>query len=110
MRRAVKLSLAFVTQAKRKQINALLEAYRAAVNFYIRSLWNERGKLDKATLSRLKSTRLSQRYKSQALKQALEIVIAKQSLFKEAPSVKRVLSFGSSFPRKTLKLPVKCLA
>jgi predicted transposase len=76
MRRAVKVSLAFATQEKRRQINALMEAYRAAVNFYIRSLWNDRGKLDKTTLARLKSTRLSERYKSQALKQALEIVVA----------------------------------
>jgi IS605 OrfB family transposase len=76
MRRAVKLSLSFITGRKRRQIAALLEAYRAAVNFYIRSLWNERGQLDKATLARLQNTRLSERYKSQALKQALEMVSA----------------------------------
>jgi predicted transposase len=46
MRRAVKVSLAFATQEKNRQINALMEAYRAAVNFYIRSLWKDRGKLD----------------------------------------------------------------
>ena len=74
MRRAVKVSLAFATQEKKRQINALMEAYRAGVNFYIRSLWKDRGKLDKATLARLKHPRLSERYKSQALKQALEIV------------------------------------
>jgi IS605 OrfB family transposase len=83
MRRAVKLSLDFMTQNKRRQINALLEAYRAAVNFYIRSLWNDRGKLDKATLARLTGTRLSERYKSQALKQAIEIVIATKKSAKE---------------------------
>jgi IS605 OrfB family transposase len=83
MRRAVKVNLAFATQEKRRQINALMEAYRAAVNFYIRSLWNDRGKLDKATLARLKSTRLSERYKSQALKQALEIVVATKKGAKE---------------------------
>jgi transposase len=83
MRRAVKVSLAFATQEKTRQINALMEAYRAAVNFYIRSLWNDRGKLDKATLARLKSTRVSQRYKSQALKQALEIVVATKKSAKE---------------------------
>jgi IS605 OrfB family transposase len=55
-----------------------MESYRAAVNFYIRSLWYERGKLDKSTLARLPSnhTRLSERYKSQALKQAIETVVA----------------------------------
>ncbi len=83
MRRAVKVSLAFATQEKKRQINALMEAYRAAVNFYIRSLWKDRGKLDKATLARLKHTRLSERYKYQALKQALEIVVATKKSAKE---------------------------
>lgn len=76
MRRAVKVTLKFATAKKRRAITALLEAYRAAVNFYIRSLWDERGSLDKATLARLTATRLSERYKSQALKQALETVVA----------------------------------
>jgi transposase len=53
---------------------ALLQAYRAAVNFYIRLLWNEPGRLDAVTLHRLEHSRLSRRYQSQALKQALEIV------------------------------------
>ena len=74
MRRACKVTLKFATETKRRQIAALLEAYRAAVNFYIRSLWETPGKLDKATLGRLMDTRLSERLKSQALKQALEIV------------------------------------
>jgi len=76
MRRAVKVTLAFATESKRRKIAALLESYRAAVNFYIRSLWHDRGKLDKSTLARLSHTRLSERYKSQALKQALETVVA----------------------------------
>jgi putative transposase len=41
------------------------------------------GKLDKATLGRLKQTRLSERYKSQALKQAIEIVITTKKSAKE---------------------------
>jgi len=78
MKRACRLTLDFTTAKKRRAINALMQAYRAAVNFYIKSLWSERGRLDKATLARLPSshTRLSERYKSQALKQALEIVVA----------------------------------
>src|SRR5919198_877759 len=56
MRRAGKVSLALATEEKKRQINALMEAYRAGVNFYIRSLWKDRGKLDKATLARLKPT------------------------------------------------------
>jgi putative transposase len=76
MRRAAKVTLQFATESKRRKIAALLEAYRAAVNFYIRNLWEKPGKTDKATLARLKQTRLSERYKSQALKQAIEIVVA----------------------------------
>lgn len=78
MKRACRLSLNFATARKRRTIVALMESYRAAVNFYIKSLWHERGKLDKVTLARLPSnhTRLSERYKSQALKQAIETVVA----------------------------------
>lgn len=78
MRRACKLSLKFATAKKRSAVADLLQAYRAAVNFYIRSLWKTPGKLDKETLARLPSerTRLSERYKSQALKQAIETVVA----------------------------------
>jgi IS605 OrfB family transposase len=78
VRRACKISLKFLTAKKRREITALLQAYRAAVNFYIKSLWATKGKLDKETLARLpkENTRLSERYKSQALKQALETVIA----------------------------------
>jgi IS605 OrfB family transposase len=39
--------------------------------------------LDKATLARLEQTRLSERYKSQALKQAIEIVVATKKSAKE---------------------------
>jgi IS605 OrfB family transposase len=81
MRRACKVTLKYLTDRKQCSLAALLESYRAAVNFYITSLWKEPGKLDKDTLQRLKNTRLSERYKSQALKQALEIVIStKRSL------------------------------
>lgn len=76
MRRAVKVTLKFATAKKRRAIDALLSRYRSAVNFYIRSLWNDRGRLDAPTLARLQITELSARYKSQALKQALEIVVA----------------------------------
>lgn len=74
MRRACKVTMKFATAKKQRAIASLLEAYRSAVNFYIRSLWTEPGRLDKATLARLTATRLSERYKSQALKQALEVV------------------------------------
>lgn len=76
MRRACKVTLKFATAYKRKAIRALLQSYRGAVNFYIRSLWKEYGGLDKETLARLEATRLSQRFKSQTLKQALEVAIS----------------------------------
>ena len=84
MRRACVVTLKFATAKKRNAINALLQAYRAAVNFYIESLWNEKGKLDKQALERLSSndTRLSERYKSNALRQALSIVILTKKLAK----------------------------
>jgi len=89
MRRAVKVSLKHITEKKRRQIAALLEAYRGAVNFYIRSLWKNPGGLNKEILARLENTRLSERYKSQALKQALEIVTATK---KSAKAKKRKAS------------------
>lgn len=76
MQRACKVTLKFATKSKQGQVFALLQSYRSAVNFYIKSLWKNRGKLDKDTLARLTNTRLSERYKSQALKQALETVIS----------------------------------
>lgn len=76
MKRACKLTLKFVTQSKLEKINNLIAEYRRVVNFYIQSLWNNPGGLNKETLVRCSNTRLSSRYKSQALKQALEIVIS----------------------------------
>jgi len=77
MRRACKLTLKFATDKKRRAINALLESYRSAVNYYIRHLWKANGRLDKDTLALLPDsyTRLSSRYRSQALKQAIETVV-----------------------------------
>lgn len=76
MKRACKLTLKFATASKLEKLSDLLKEYRRVVNFYIKSLWKEPGKLDKETLARCKNTRLSERYKSQALKQALETVIS----------------------------------
>lgn len=83
MRRACKVTTKFLTQRKKTALNALLQAYRTAVNFYIKSLWACPGRLDKDTLARLQDTRLSKRYKSNALKQALEMVIATKKSGKE---------------------------
>lgn len=75
MYRAFALSITSLTHKKHRAITSLLASYRSAVRFYIRSIWKTPGKLDKATLARLQSTRLSERFKSQALKQAIEVVI-----------------------------------
>ena len=83
MQRACKVTTKFLTERKKKSLRALLQAYRGAVNFYISSLWTEPGKLDKSTLARLQDTRLSERYKSNALKQALEIIVATKRSAKE---------------------------
>jgi len=96
MKRAIKVSLGFTTAKKCKQIAALLEAYRGAVNFYIRSLWITRGKLNKETLARLQGTRLSERYKSQALKQALETIIATKKSAKELGKLVSIPIFKGS--------------
>jgi len=53
LRRACRLSTEFATATKRHEIVRVLEAYRGAVNFYVRSLWQEFGALDKETLARL---------------------------------------------------------
>jgi hypothetical protein len=45
LRRACRLSTDFATARKRHEIARLLEAYRGAVNFYVRSLWQEFGAL-----------------------------------------------------------------
>lgn len=105
MRRACKVTLKYATAKKRRQIGTLVLAYRAAVNFYIRSLWQHRGKLDKNTLARLAddSTRLTARYKSQALKQALETVVATRKSAKarkkraKCPVFKGALVLDSKF-------------
>ena len=96
MRRAYKVTFKFTTEKKRRAIIALLESYRAAVNFYVRSLWNTPGSLDGPTLARLQGTRLSERYKSQALKQALEIVIATKLSARELKKHVSCPVFGGS--------------
>lgn len=75
MNRSCIVSLDFATERKRRQIALLLQSYRSAVNTYIESIWDCKGKRDASTLARLQNSRLSERYKQAALKQALDIVI-----------------------------------
>jgi hypothetical protein len=75
VRRAVKVSLKWVGPRDRRRLGALVEAYAAAVNFFVKLLWKEPGAtFSTATSKRLARTRLSARYRDQALKQATEIV------------------------------------
>ena len=79
-RRACKVTLKFATETKRSKIRALVEAYRGCVNAFIKVLWPvaevQSFHLDKKTLDSIASGRLSERYKSNALKQAIEIVVS----------------------------------
>lgn len=77
LRRAVKVSLCALGPRDRRRLAALLQAYRGAVNFFLRLLWREPGAgFDTKTSKRLERTRLSARYRDQALKQATELVSA----------------------------------
>lgn len=77
MKRAVKLSLKFNTERKKRYISNLIREYRRVVNCYIDNIWNSNtSKLNKKTLTLVQNTRLSERYKSNALKQALNICIS----------------------------------
>ena len=78
-RRACPVTLKFATATKRHDINLLLEAYRGCVNRFIKVLWTmptEEFGLNGDTLALIPAGRLSERYKSNALKQAIEIVVS----------------------------------
>jgi putative transposase len=73
MIRTVKLSLKHASPGKRRALAAVLERYRPLVNQYIEQVWERGGSLNQATLSSCLSERLSNRYHSRALHQALAI-------------------------------------
>jgi len=73
MIRTVRLSLKHVTPSKRRALGAVLERYRPLVNKYVDQVWNHGGRLDQDTLNSCLSERLSNRYHSRALHQALAI-------------------------------------
>jgi len=77
MRRSCKVTTKFATDAKQRRLAALLQAYRACVQKFIVILWalpSEEFDLNKKTLELVDAGRLSERFKSNALKQAVEIV------------------------------------
>jgi hypothetical protein len=75
LRRACRLSMEFATAKKRHEIGRLLEAYRGAVNFYVRSLWQHPGALDKRTLAPLPAerTRLQMHIGSRTVRATLRL-------------------------------------
>lgn len=85
LRRSVKVSLESVGVRDRRRLTALLQAYRAGVNFFVRLLWSDPTlRFSTATSKRLEHTRLSARYRDQALKQAVEIVSSTKKSARES--------------------------
>ncbi len=76
MTRAIRISLGLATASKLGRLAALLREMRSAGNFYVKSLWQNDGKLDAATLNRFDGGSLGYRQKSEMLKFALETVIS----------------------------------
>jgi len=94
MKRACKVSLKFATERKQRQIVALIQSYRSAVNYYIKILWNSNRKRNAGILALLKGSRISERYKQAALKQAWDIVIATKKSAKAIGKPRSVPVFG----------------
>ena len=76
MNRSCKVTLKHITAKKQRQVTVLLQSYRSAVNFYIKYFWRTNGKRSAESLATLQDSRLSERYKQAALKQAFGIVIS----------------------------------
>ena len=73
MIRAIPVTLKFITKTKQRKIEALIDAYRHCVNQYLQLFETHKPKLDKKTLDLVQNVKLSQRYKSNALKQSIGI-------------------------------------
>lgn len=73
--RSSKLTLKFNTKSKLNKIKRLINLYKHIVNLYIKKLHNSNNlELNKQNLNSINTNILSERYKSNALKQALEII------------------------------------
>ena len=72
--KSIKISLKYITKSKRRKIQTIIKSYCSAVNHYIKKNWEVTGNLDKETYSTLKKTRLTGRYRANALRQALNII------------------------------------
>jgi IS605 OrfB family transposase len=75
MIRTVKFSLKLATASKLRRVKALEKELRSATNLFIRSLWSDKGGLNKATMDRIICPGISYRHKSNCLKQAIETIV-----------------------------------
>jgi len=85
--RACKLTLKFATATKRRRISAMLESYRAAVNFYIREMWPGDQKYGISTIRKLVHSRLPANLRNVACWQAQNIIKALRAAEKETKDV-----------------------
>lgn len=83
MNLSIKVGLNSATATKRRRLSALLSRLRSLTNKYIKSLWTDRGSLNKETMDRIPCAELSYRHRSNCLKVALETVIATRKAAKE---------------------------
>ena len=76
LKRSATVSLKFSTEEKKQQVESLLEEYKSVSQRYIDLCWEDSSlKLNKESLASIEDTSLSERFKSNALRQALSIVI-----------------------------------
>lgn len=83
MNLSIKVGLNSATDTKRRRLSALLSRLRSLTNKYIKSLWFDRGSLDKDTMDRIQCPQLSYRHRSNCLRVALDTVIATRKAAKE---------------------------
>ena len=76
MIRTIKFSINRITQSKQRRLNALRRELVSCRQSFIKTLWKERGKLNRATMDRIPNGNLSYRHKSNCLKISLETVVA----------------------------------
>lgn len=88
MIRAIPVTLKYITKTKQRKIIALINAYRSCVNQYLHLFELYKPKLNKETLDLVTITKLSQRYKSNALKQAIQIYKSCIKRKKKVPNFK----------------------
>lgn len=76
--KAIKIKL-FPTKKKQKLIKKLIHCIRKTINQYLKLFVNNQPELNKNTLNLITKTQLSERHKSNALKQAIEIYKSDQN-------------------------------